>query len=533
MTLLRVISLVAVLGVAAGCSSSAPSDRTPASGTPAPEHVLRIVNVGAIDGSNPLARSQPAGTDLDLLVYGYFFEVDDKLRYVPDLATVVPSRANGGISADGLTLTYQLRKGVKWQDGTPFTSRDVVFTTNAILKSGKTATFSSGWDDIASVEAVGEDEVRFHLKKLYAPAVSTFFCESGRYPVLSAHGHSEAPVGTGPFKIVRWMTGKRIELVANPSYWRGKPKLDGIDYLFAQDDAAALAMLKDHEADAWVRAPSALYDEMKALPGYRAQATPTLSYTHLDLDEQNRVLDDVRVRRAIADAIDRDAIAAKVRGAGADPAWTDISPLSWAYDDKSKKPKPSPAAARALLKTAGWVPGPGNTLTKDGQTLAFALSTASDSPTAQAIESLLQQELRGIGVTTTTKDYPSPQFFASFGAGGIVLGGKYDAALFSWTAGVDPDDSAEYVCDQIPPKGQNDLYWCDDQMDAAERGALSTYDRTVRKRYYSVTQDELVSQSATIVLYFERQATVTASDMRGFAPAPSTSNNWNSWEWSI
>ena len=542
MTSPRFLALIAAFAVAAGCSSSAPSGRTPPSGAQAQPHVLRLLAVGDISGANPLARSSAAGTDLDLLVYGYFFELDDKLRYVPDLATEVPSRENGGISADGLTLTYHLRKGVKWQDGTPFTARDVVFTTDAIMKTPHAAA-AGGWNDIASVEAVGDDAVRFHLKKLYAPAISTFFCESGQYPVLSAHALAKVadistarfdhPVGTGPFEIVRWTAGKSIVLAANPSYWRGKPKLDGVEYLIVPDQAAALAMLQDRQADAWLRAPSALYDELKRIPGYRVQASPTLSYAHLDLNQESRQLDDLRVRRAIGYAIDRDAVAAKVGGAGADPAWSDISPLSWAYDDKTKQPKPDPARARALLKSAGWMPAPGNTLRKDGQTLAFALSTAADSPTAQAIEALLQQELRGIGIEATTKDYPSPQFFASIGAGGIVQSGKYDAALFSWTAGADPDDSAEYVCDQIPPKGQNDLYWCDDKMDAAERGALSTYDRTVRKRYYSVTQAELASQAATIVLYFERQATVTSADMRGFVPAPSTSNNWNSWEWSI
>jgi len=244
------------------------------------------------------------------------------------------------------------------------------------------------------------------------------------------------------------------------------------------------------------------------------------------------VLDDARVRKAIALAIDRDELASKVGGAGADPAWTDVSPQSWAYD-KGKQPKPDPSRARELLHSAGWLPGPGNTLRKGRQTLAFTLSTASDSPSARAIESELQQELRGIGIETTIKDYPSDQLLAPYGAGGVVFSGKYDAALFSWTAGADPDDSAEYMCDQIPPQGQNDMYWCDDKLDAAERGALSTYDRNLRKRYYSVIQNELSTQAATIVLYFERQASVTPADMRGFAPAPSTSNNWDSWEWSI
>lgn len=537
MTFLRSIALVAALATAAGCSSSVPSGHPPSA---TQRHILRLVTVGDIDGANPLARSQPAGTDLDLLVYGYFFELDDQLRYVPDLATEVPSRANGGISADGLTITYHLRKGVKWQDGTPFTARDVVFTADAIVRGASSKT---GWDDIASVTAVGDDEVRFKLKKIYAPAISTFFCESGRYPVLSAHALAkrpdlsraafENPVGTGPFRIVRWTRGKSIELAANPGYWRGRPKLDGIEYRIAPDDAAAVALLRAHEADGWLRVPSALYDELKGVPGYRLQTSPTLSYVHLDLNQENRLFADVRVRRAIAAAVDRDAISAAVGGAGADPAWSDVSPLSWAYDGKAKRQKPDLAHARVLLKSAGWTAGPGNTLRKDGQTLGFTLSTASDSPTAQAIEALVQQELRAAGIETTIKDYPSSQFFAPYGSGGILANGRYDAAIFSWTGGADPDDSDEYMCAQIPPNGQNDLYWCDDKMDAAERGALSTYDRTVRKRYYALTQAELASQSATIVLCFERQATLTTPTLRGFTPAPSTSNNWDSWEWSI
>jgi len=538
----RLALLAAALAAAAGCSSSTPSGNASSTSAKPPQHVLRLVTVGDIDGLNPLLRTQALGTDVDLLVYGYFFELDDKMRYVPDLATEVPSRENGGISADGLTLTYHLRKGVKWQDNVPFTARDVVFTANAIIKAGNAISSPTGWDDISSVEAVGDDEVRFHLKKLYAPAISTFFCESGLYPVLPAHvldkysditrAPFDHPIGTGPFKLVRWTRGQSIELQANPSYWRGRPKLDGVEYFVAPTDDAAVSILTDGNADGWLRAPSALFDRLKGLRGFHVDSAPSLSYTHLDLNQENRVLDDANVRKAIALTIDRDDLVSKVGGAGADPAWTDVSPLSWAYD-KGKQPKPDPARARELLRSAGWLPGPGNTLRKGGQTLAFDLSTASDSPGAKAIEAQLQQELRGVGIETTTKDYPSGQLLAPYGTGGIVFSGKYDAALFSWTAGADPDDSAEYLCDQTPPKGQNDMYWCDDKLDAAERGALSTYDRTVRKRYYSVIQNELTTQAATIVLYFERQAFVTPADMRGFAPAPSTSNNWNSWEWSI
>jgi peptide/nickel transport system substrate-binding protein len=538
------LAVAVALLAAAGCMRI---DSETQSGAQRPGSIpgtLRYADVQEVEGLNPLLRIQAVGTDLDMFVYGFFFNLDNKMRFVPELATEVPTRANGGISADGLTLTYHLRSGVRWQDGAPFTARDVVFTTQAILNPKNNVVSRTGWDDIADARAVGDHTVRFRLKKIYAPAVATFFCESGLYPILPAHllakypdiNHApfnDHPVGTGPFRFVRWVHGDHIELEANPLYWRGRPKLDRIVYKFVPAETTILTQLKSHELDAWFRAPSTLFDQLSALPDYRLAVAPSLVYAHLDLNQKNPLFDDVDVRRAINYAIDRETIIDKITHGVAEPAYSDVSPLSWAYDPHVVRYAHDPAKSRALLRQAGWAPGPDGVMKKNDTRLSFALSTVAGSATGQAIEALLQQDLREVGIEATVKNYPSDLFFGSFADNGILYRGKYDAALFSWAAGVDPDDSSEYLCDEIPPAGQNDLYWCDDRLDSAERGALSSYDRPVRKPYYAITQEELASQSATIFLYFARQLFVTSPDMRGFVPAPATSSNWNTWEWSI
>ncbi|MDQ6781667.1 MAG: ABC transporter substrate-binding protein, partial [Candidatus Eremiobacteraeota bacterium] len=120
-----------VVVVLAGCSRVAvQTDRANSFTVPG---TLRYADISEPNSMNPLLRLEAVSTDIDMFIYGFFFNLDDKMHYVPELATEVPTYKNGGISTDGLTLTYHLRQGVKWHDGFPFTAHDVVFTTHAIL----------------------------------------------------------------------------------------------------------------------------------------------------------------------------------------------------------------------------------------------------------------------------------------------------------------------------------------------------------------------------------------------------------------
>ncbi|MBV8669337.1 MAG: peptide ABC transporter substrate-binding protein [Candidatus Eremiobacteraeota bacterium] len=507
---------------------------------------LRYADIEEPIGLNPLLRLQAIGTDVDMFIFGLFFNLDDKVHYVPELATVVPTQQNGGISKDGLTITYHLRHGVKWQDGAPFTSHDVIFTVSAILNPKNNLQSRNGWDQIKNVEAVGPYEVRFHLKRIYAPAVASFFSEGGLYPILPAHlleqypdlnrvPFNTNPVGTGPFKLVRWVHGDHLELAANPLYWRGPPKLQHIIFKVIPKETTIVVQLRTHEIDAWFRAPSNLYNEVKSLePDYRVQLEPSFVYSHMDLNLKNPLFQDVRVRRAIHYAMNMQDIIDKVTHGVQLPADAEEPPISWAFNPHVMHYPFDPAQARALLTQAGWSPGPDGIMTKDGKRLSFNISAAAGGATGEATEQIVQQQLKAVGIEAKIKNYPAELLFAPGQDGGILQSGKYDAGFYSWVASDDPDGEVSlYSCDQFAPSGQNDMFWCDRTLTNALLAARATYDMAERKRDYGIAQAEVASQSATIVMWFQRQIYVTSTHFHGYIPAPATTSNWNTWEWSV
>lgn len=504
---------------------------------------LRYATSG-INSLNPLTQETNAEVVLDMFIYGWFFYVDDKGKFVPDLAVVVPTYKNGGITADGRTLTYHLRRGVRWQDGAPFTARDVVFTVHAVMNPHNDVYSRAGWDDIASMETPNDFTVRFHLKRPYAPAIATLFCpyQPDGYPVLPAHllaryadlNHvpfNSEPVGTGPFKVTEWFRGDRIVLDANPLYWRGPPKLKRVIAKIIPNDSTVLIQFQSHELDAIFGAPEAQYPQLIKLNDAKVTLAPTALFGALQINTKHPPLDDVRIRRAINYAIDKPQLIANVTHDVDTPADSDIPNASWAHDSQLKPIGYDPTAARMLLEKAGWVPGPDGIRIKDGKRLSLNFAGLTGAATLTADTLLIQEMLRAVGIETVIKNY-SAEMFSGL-KGGVLLAGHYDIAVVDNGSGIDPDDSTMFMCDQMPPSGANLDFWCDPTFDTAERGALAHYDQPTRKRYYAVTQRELLEQSPVVFLYYDRQILVTSPRLHGFAATPAVIFNWNTWQWSM
>jgi peptide/nickel transport system substrate-binding protein len=504
---------------------------------------LRFATAG-IDSLNPFTQETNAEIQLDMFIYGWFFYVDDKGRFVPDLALEVPTYKNGGISADGRTLTYHLRRGVLWQDGAPFTARDVIFTVRAVMNPRNDVYSRAGYDDIDSMEAPDDYTVRFHLKRPYAPAIATLFCayqHSGepvlpahllaRYPDLNHVPFNSHPVGTGPFKVREWIHGEKIVFDANPLYWRGPPKLKHIIATIIQDDNTVLIQYKAHELDAIFGAAEAQYPQLIRLNDAKITLVPTGVYDELQFNVKHPPLDDVRIRTAINEAIDKVHIIANVTHGVDTAANSDIPSSSWAYDADLKPVEYDPTAARLLLDKAGWAPGPDGIRVKGGQRLSLDLAGQTGAASEAADALLIQEMLRAVGIEAVIKTYPPELFYGL--EGGVLSAGHYDVAVAEIQSSFDPDDSIFFMCDQVPPAGVNYDFWCDPTFDAAERQALANYDPSVRKRYYAVTQRELVEQSPVAFLYFDRLILVTTPKLHGIAPTPASVFNWNSWQWSM
>lgn len=508
-------------------------------------HVLRIVNVSEPDSLVPEIGNQQIDTDLSLFWAGYLFNYDDRNRFVPELATEVPTLGNGGISADGKTIVYHLRRGVKWQDGAPFTADDVIFTYDAIMNPRNNVNSRTGYDIISRIEKKGDYTVIVHLKHPWAPFVASFLTMSSTaYPVLPAHvlakypdinhvPYNEKPIGTGPFKVAQWQHGTLVKFVANPDYWRGPPRLKEIDYRPVPDANTILTELRTHEEDLDFFATDAQVKEFREIGGDRVQLVPFNAFAQIAFNLKNPILDDLTVRRALVAATNRQALVddvvhgVELVGEGDQPPY-----LPW-YDPSIEIEPYDPALAKRLLDQDGWRVGPGGIRVKDGKRLSLTVATTTGSAVGSATAVLLQRWWKEVGVELSVRTYVAPLMFGGYGAGGIIQTGKFDVAFYSWISGVDPDDSTEFMCDQFPPGGQNTYHFCDRRLDAAEHTALDSYDPVVRKRAYDEIQQILVSQRPFLTLWFIRRVNVYNSDLKNFKPAHAGVEIWNPWQIDI
>ncbi len=507
--------------------------------------VLRIASLQDPDTLNPLLGTFQIDTDLSLFWGAYLFKYDDHGQDVPELATAVPTAANGGIAKDGLTITYHLRRGVLWQDGRPFDADDVVFTWHAVMNPNNNVQTRVGYDLIRTIETPDKYTLIVRLKQPFAPFVETFFAMSATtYPVLPKHllaaypdinriPFNSAPVGTGPFIVKEWHRGQILRMVANPHYWRGAPKLTQVTYQVIPDENTLTTSMKAHDIDLWTNASSTNYPTASNIPATRAVLTPFVQYSFLGFNLQRPITSELAVRKAIAYATDRKRLIDTVTFGVNVPGDGDQPRFLWAYNAQLRPLPYDPAKAKATLDAAGWAMGPDGIRTKNGTRLHLVFATTSGNAVSNRAAVVLQSTLREAGIEVEIKPYASSLMFASYAAGGILQGGKFDVEFSAWVNGPDPDDSTTIQCDQFPPHGQNIYHFCSHQLDALEKVALTHYDRATRKRAYDEIQTIMVDQLPLLTMWFNRRFDVVSDDLKNYRPAHSVSTFWNAWEYEI
>jgi peptide/nickel transport system substrate-binding protein len=539
--------LALALSMALGACSRTDTSATDASGRHSwtKPGVLRVASLVDPSTLSPLLAASQITVDLSMFWAGYLFNFDDRNQLVPELATTVPTPANGGIARDGRTITYHLRRGVRWQDGAPFSADDVVFTWHAIMNPSTNVQTRVGYDDIRSIDEPDRYTVVVHLKQPFAPFVNSFLTMgSTPYPVYPKHllakyhdlnqiPYNSAPIGTGPFRVLEWHRGQTLRMVANPHYWRGAPKLAEVDYRAIPDGNTLATSMQTHETDLWFNAEATLYPTISKIAGTHAVLTPFTQYSQIGFNTSRPVVADPNVRRALAHATDRKRLIELVTY-GVHMLGDGDQPLSsWAHDPHLPQIAYDPARARALLDAAGWHPGPDGIRVKNGQRLRLEVATTSGNSVGNRLSVLLQSAWRAVGADLQVKPYASALMFANLQSGGIIQSGKFDVEFSSWVNGTDPDDSTLVMCDQVPPNGQNLFRFCNRELDAAERIALSSYDQAVRKRQYARVQEILVDQVPWITSWFWRHIDVVSDDLHGYKPAHAVAPFWNTWEYSI
>ncbi|MHB8199090.1 MAG: peptide ABC transporter substrate-binding protein [Vulcanimicrobiaceae bacterium] len=515
--------------------------------------VLRFAENGDPGSLNPMLASNAVSGDLSMFIYSYAVRYDQHGRPFPDALSQIPTRRNGDVSKNGLTLIYKLRRNIKWQDGVPLTCKDLRFTWQAVMNPHNNVVTTDGYRDIKSIDCSNPYVAIIHMKKPYAPFLQQLWAPNGNAPILPAHllakynddkgslntaPYNSMPIGSGPFRVVQWERGSQVRLERNPNFYLGKPKLREVVFKIMPDENTMGTALQTHEIDLLARGTGLNWPRYQALAadpknGLKAVLVDSYAYTHVDFNLRKPIMRDRQVRLALAYATNRKEIIAKLLHGAAIPAYTDQNPrLSWAYAKGIPRHAYDPAKARVILRADGWRTGPGGIRVKGGRRLQFVLSTQTESTLGRAIQTFLQREWHDVGVEATVKNYPTNEFFSN-STTGVLQGGHYDAAIFTWVASVDPDDSEIYSGDNLAPHGQNALFWNDPRATAAMNAALVTINRAARKADYRIVQEQMARDVPTIILDFERVPYVYNTDLKGFTPSPVISPFWDPWEYSI
>ncbi len=537
------------LAVLTSCTRIGTSDRS--AGMPSARHpwtragILRIGSQVSPNTLDPLLATNTTENMIDRLLSDVLVSTDaDGKRDVPMLASVVPSLENGGISRDGLTLTYHLRRNVRWSDGVPFTSKDVKFTWRAILNPNNNVISQTGYSLVAAVDTPDPWTVIFHMKQRFSPAVDTLFAESDSpYNVVPEHvlgklrdinnvPFNSAPVGTGPFMFKEWARGDHLTLVANPHYYLGAPKLKEIIIKFIADENTEVNGLRTHDLDWQFEASPDQYAQLRTLGDLRLVLQNRNEYERIQINTRHPPLDDVRVRRAVAYALDRERLVRDLTFGSATVADQDLPPFMWAHDDDVMRYPYDPMQAKALLAQAGWLPGPDGIRRKGGRRLSLTLVTEVSNVTRRLAVVQAQAMLRQVGIAVEPKLYPGALLFAALGDNGIIQSGRYDLAWNAWVAGIDPDQSSSFLCDAQPPHGNNETRYCNPEMDAAQYTALENFDRPTRKAAYDRIERLLARDEPQIPIWWPHQIQPVNPDFRNFTPNPVT-ESWNAYEWDI
>jgi len=505
--------------------------------------VLRIETTSTPDTLNPLLGQESIDTDVSMFWAGHLFNWSDDGQMIPELATEVPTVANGGISRDGRTIVYHLRRGVLWQDGKAVDARDVVFTWRAIMDPNNSVPVRQGYDLITSMDTPDAYTVVVHLRRPYAPFISTFFAMSSTaYAVLPAHILSKyksiddvpfnrAPIGTGPFRVAS-VDGSHVKLVANRSYWRGLPQLKEVDFEWQPDGDKILADLRAHKVDFYYGAFGHQEPQLHGIPGTTIYLYQFNYFLDIGFNTTSPVVSDRKVRQALAYATDRSAIVSEDANGVNESADTDQAPFSWARDENVRHYAFDPAKARAALDAAGWKVGPHGIRAKGGRQLRIVLVGDGIAGSATT-ERIVQSNWRAVGVDVVVRNVSEKALDSSSSFGGIEATGKFDAVIEGWVNGVDPDDSTQFMCDMRPPAGWNVYRYCNPSLDAAERAELSTYDRNARRADFGRIQKILADDVPIIMLSFAQQQDVVNLDLKNYYPATAVTPFWNPWQLEI
>jgi peptide/nickel transport system substrate-binding protein len=471
--------------------------------------------VGQVGSLNPLFGEATAGpNDLDALLF------EPLVRVLPTGTVQGRLASHWEVSPDGRSYTFTLRPDARWSDGTPLTADDVVFTVRTVQDPQFPGLLlNQSWKDIIAT-AVDAGHVRFALPGHNAG----FLANLELLDIVPAHllaGKAMAelasaspnlnPVGTGPFRMVSTQAD-RIQLERNPFSWR-RPWLESVTIRSFPSQAAALDALDRGQIDGLANLTPSGAAQEQANTQVKVLTSSTYQYAELifNLKTDEPYFQDVRVRQAIAKAIDRSAIIRDVLGGQAVP---DDSPIprsiTWAYDSAAQQPAYDQIAAAKLLDDAGWTLVNG-IRTKGTTSLSFGLTVSSDVPPYERVAEKVASQLLQVGIVAEVRPVTTASLIHDY-----LNPRTFDMTLTAFDNGPDPDVYSFWHSSQAHPGGFNFAGMKKNVfIDGDLEDGRNTLDLTARAKAYATFQEDFAKEIPAVFLYSPRYVLAVNRRIRG------------------
>jgi peptide/nickel transport system substrate-binding protein len=454
--------------------------------------------------------------------------VYDTLVVVKEDGTIGPSLAESW-TTEGASITFKLRTGISFHDGTPFNAAAVKSALDRVVDPATKATNSkSVLGPYDRSEVIDDSTVKVTWKNPVGAALINLANAdlSIPSPTAASAGTLDAkPVGTGPYKFVSYVKGDRLEVERNDSYTtirtdlanKGAPKYKKIIFQYVTNASTRANLLSTGAVQiAQLTGPDA--KRLSSAPNLNNAAFAGVSETALWINAKN--VPDLNVRKAISAAIDRDALIQAVAGGYAEVNWSTVPTIVPGYDKsvESKVVKYNQAEAKSLLTAAGYTAGADGVMQKGGQPLTLSILSASDDPWP-AVDQLVQDQLAQVGIKAEIKT----EEFATV----TQTRRKGDQAIYIGRYGIlDPAGSMRilFACPNIPsadvPLGTNLTFNCNQAVDNALNQAIIEVDETKRNALVSQAQHLMAADHTALVLYQPKSVVFSAKSVSGIGMQP-------------
>jgi len=484
------------------------------------------------------------------------WDFDENGNPVPVLVKEIPSVENGGVSADGKTITLMLRDDVKWSDGEPLTADDYVFTYDMIMSDKNTPLGRYPYDPyVESVTAQDPTTVVITLKQPFAAWLTSLFYyiipKHILQPVFDADGTidnaewNRNPVpGLGPFVLDQWETGSHLSFKANPD-WINPPKLEQIFVRIVPDDAAQEAAILAGDSDIGTFLSSDQIEKLEA--GGTVKVVPVSSgyneawFLNVNPDTARPFMQDINVRKAIALASDRFTIVNDLLVAEINPVNATFWDMTPGYESNLEPYPYDPEQAKQLLDEAGWTDSDGDGIrdkTIDGEKVDLIVRYITNQrELRKSIQAVMEQQWKEVGIGAELVNYSSDIYFNGYNDGGPRSLGLYEVAEFSTVQNAYPDpDTNSFMCDQIVsadnPDGTNDQGYCNPELDELFTQQAVETDLAKRKELFKQIQQIIYDDVVYIGMWKDPDLWSLSNRLQnvrfsGVYPF------WNAYEWEI